>query len=98
MLFLPAQQLWIGEDLLQSAVLADAKGEDGLCWVAGKVPGYARGEGQHHLPCDLHNTSGTDGEKEIKLNKNIHSHNPFSIREVQSRFCSCQECINFISL
>lgn len=46
----PAQQLWIGEDLLQSAVVGDAKGEDGLSRVAGKMPGYARREGQHHLP------------------------------------------------
>lgn len=61
-LFLPAQQLWVGEDLLQSVVVADAKGEDGLSWVAGKMPGYARRERQHHLPCDLHNTSGTEEE------------------------------------
>lgn len=60
---LPAQQLWIGKDLLQSAVVADAKGEDGLRRVAGKMPGYARREGQHHLPCDLHNTSVTEGEE-----------------------------------
>lgn len=51
-----AQQLRIGEDLLQSVVVANAKSEDGLSWVAGKMPGYASREGQHHLPCDLHNT------------------------------------------
>lgn len=98
MLLLPAQQLWIREDLLQSAVVADAEGEDGLSRVAGKMPGYARREGQHHLPCDLHNASGTEGEKrqisEIMLNKNLHSHNPLSIKtEVQS-----QGMIHFINL
>lgn len=51
-----AQQLWIREDLLQSVVVADAKSEDRLSWVARKMPGYASREGQHHLPCDLHNT------------------------------------------
>lgn len=66
MLFLPAQQLWIGEDLLQPAIVADAKGEDGLSRVAGKMPSDARREGQHHLPCDLHHTSGTEGvERQI---------------------------------
>ncbi len=62
-LFSPAQELWIGEDLLQSAVIADAKGEDGLSWVAGKMPGDASREGQHHLASDLHHTSGTEGEE-----------------------------------
>lgn len=70
MLLLPAQQLWIGEDLLQSAVVADAKGEDGLSWVAGKMPGYACREGQHHLPCDFHSTSGTGGEKRYIISQN----------------------------
>lgn len=64
---LPAQQLWIREDLLQSVVVADAKSEDRLSWVARKMPGYASGEGQHHLPCDLHNTS--EAERGLKLNK-----------------------------
>ncbi len=58
----PAEQLRIWEDLLQSVVVADAKGEDGLSWMAGKMPGYSRREGQHHLPCDLHHTSGMEGE------------------------------------
>lgn len=69
MLFIPAQQLWIGEDLLQSAVIADAKGEDGLSWVAGKMSGYACREGQHHFPCDLHSTSGTEGDNVSETKK-----------------------------
>lgn len=68
MFFLPAQQLRIGEDLLQAVVVANAKGKDGLSRVAGKMPGYASREGQHHLPCDLHNTSET--ERGLILNKN----------------------------
>lgn len=59
----PAQQLWVGEDLLQPGVVADAKREHGLTWVAGKMSGYSGGEGQDHLPCDLHNTSGTEQEE-----------------------------------
>lgn len=102
-IFLPAQQLWIGEDLLQSAVVADAKGEDGLSRVACKMPGYARREGQHHLPCDLHNTSGAEGEKrqnsDIMLNKNIHSKNLLSSKSCSAKFMgSYQKCIRFISL
>lgn len=66
-LFLPAQQLWIGEDLLQPVVVADGEGEDGLSWVAGKMSGYACREGQDHLSCDLHNTSGTAEKKRQNL-------------------------------
>lgn len=65
MFFLPAEQLWIGEDLLQSVVVADAKGEDRLSWVAGKMPGYARREGQHHLPCDFNSTPGTGVKRQL---------------------------------
>lgn len=61
MQFAPAQQLWVGEDLLESAVVADAEGEDWLSWVAGKMPGYPRREGQNHLTCDLYNTPGGEG-------------------------------------
>lgn len=56
----PAQQLRVGEDLLQSVVVADAEGEDRLRWVARKMPGYTRREGEHHLSCDLHHTSATE--------------------------------------
>lgn len=62
----PAQQLWVGEDLLESAVVADAKREDGLSRVAGKMSGYPCWEGQHHLSCDFHNTPGTPGGTESK--------------------------------
>lgn len=62
----PAQQLRVGEDLLQSAVVADAKCEDRLSRVAGKMPGYSCWEGQHHLSCDFHNTPGTPGGGEGK--------------------------------
>jgi len=61
-LTLPAQQLRVGEDLLQSAEVADAKGKDGLRWVTSKMPGYTRRERQHHLSCDLHHTSAVDKE------------------------------------
>lgn len=62
----PAQQLWVGEDLLESAVVADAKREDGLSRVAGEMSGYPRWEGQHHLSRDFHNTPGTPGGRESK--------------------------------
>lgn len=62
----PAQQLRVGEDLLQSAVVADAKREDRLGRVAGKMSGYSCREGQHHLSCDFHNTPGTPGGGESK--------------------------------
>lgn len=62
----PAQQLWVGEDLLESAVVADAKREDGLSRVAGKMSGYPCWEGQHHLSRDFHNTPGTPGGTESK--------------------------------
>lgn len=61
MRFAPAQQLWVGEDLLESAVVADAEGEDRLNRVAGKMPGYPRREGQNHLAGDLYNTPGGEG-------------------------------------
>lgn len=62
-LFLPAQKLWVREDLLQSVVVADAESEDRLSGVAGKMSGYTRRERQHHLSCDLHNTSGEEAEE-----------------------------------
>lgn len=62
----PAQQLRVGQDLLQSAEVADAKGEDRLSRVVGKMSGYSRWEGQHHLSCDFHNTPGTPGGRESK--------------------------------
>lgn len=70
---LPAQQLWIGEDLLQSSIVADAEGEGGLSWVAGKMPGYACREGQDHLPCDLHNTPETRGYEAELRQKHTHA-------------------------
>lgn len=62
----PAQQLRVGEDLLQSAVVADAECEDRLSRVVGKMPGYSCWEGQHHLSCDFHNTPGTPGGGESR--------------------------------
>ena len=103
MLFLPAQQLRVGEDLLQSAVVADAECEDGLSRVAGKMPGDARWEGKHHLPCDLHNTSGTEGVKRqissfcLMLNKkNTHSQHPFSVKIEQKSWCVAAKNVSFL--
>ena len=56
---LPAEELWVGQDLLQPVVVTDAEGEDGLGRLAGKVPGDARRERQNDLPGDLHHTPGT---------------------------------------
>lgn len=61
---LPAEQLWIGEDLLQSGVVADAKDEDRLSRVAGKMPGDACREGEHQFSGDLHYTPERAGKKE----------------------------------
>ena len=58
-LLLPAEELWVGQDLLQTVVVTDAEGEDGLGGLAGKVPGDASRERQHDLPGDLHHTPGT---------------------------------------
>ena len=44
MLLLPAEELWVGQDLLQPVVVTDAEGEDGLRGLAGKVPGDASRE------------------------------------------------------
>lgn len=59
----PAQQLRVGEDLLQTAVVADAEGEDGLSRVTGKVPGDTCREGKDHFTCDLHHTSAKEGKR-----------------------------------
>lgn len=70
----PAQQLRVGEDLLQAAVVADAEGEGRLSRLAGKVSGYSCWEGQHHLSCDLHNAPVTPGGGERK-EKSLKSRN-----------------------
>lgn len=79
----PAQQLRVGQDLLQSAEVADAEGEDGLSRVAGKMPGYSCWEGQHHLSCDFHNTPGTPGGGESKR----------KVTEVQ-KYSACEALFN----
>lgn len=82
-MFLPTQQLRIGEHLLQSAEVADAKGENGLSGVAWKMSGYSCREGQYHLPCDFDNTPGTHGEEA--------SYSPFIHRRAnatQQNLCS----------
>lgn len=79
----PAQQLRVGEHLLQPAVVADAECEDRLSRVVGKMPGYSRWEGQHHLSCDFDNTPGTPGGGESK-GQSLNPEKSFWIVELDS--------------
>lgn len=56
---LPAQQLWVGKDLVQLTVLADGEGQHWWTGVAGEVSGDPCWERQHHLTSDLHQTPTT---------------------------------------
>lgn len=82
----PAEQLWIGQDLLQAAVAADDEGEDGLSRVASEVPGYTCREGEDHLPGDLHRTSAADREGNTSKIRKLNCEISVILRE-QLFFC-----------
>lgn len=50
----PVQKLLVGKDLLQPAGVLELEGEHSRGGVGGEHLDDARGEGQGHLACDLH--------------------------------------------
>lgn len=83
-LALPAQQLRVGEDLLQSVVVADAKSEDGLSWVTGKMSSYACREGKHNFSSDLHHTPAKEEEDSNRADT-------FTVSKVYFKCKNCTE-------